>query len=191
MSIIAISSVVVCYCILIYYHCMLIFTKVCFTCSVNHLTLRLLDSLHIWKRVILPFKSLLWVQRSLVFVGNIYAIYFFLSVLHYTGVGSSLWRSYHHWLHWRVSFRQLMVLPVTRVLSGWGPFHFSEPPKIIVIVVWCLLNLTLISLCVSCHSYCYLLHAIIILCYVCLFMLFMSDNGSCGYRYLLTVPNFK
>ena len=35
----------------------------------------------------LPFISLFWLQRSLLFVGNIHAIYLFLSLLHCTGAG--------------------------------------------------------------------------------------------------------
>ena len=42
---------------------------------------------YIWKRVILAFISFFWLQRSLVFVSNIYAIYLFISLSHCTGVG--------------------------------------------------------------------------------------------------------
>ena len=102
-----------------------------FLCSVNSLTLPLLDLLNIWIRAIIPFISLFWLQQSLVFIGNIYAMYLFLSL-------PSLWRCYLRWLHRKVSFRQITVPPVTRVQSEWRHFRFSEPSKIIVIVArWC------------------------------------------------------
>ena len=198
LSIIAISPIVVCYCILIWYPCMLIFTKVCFTCSVNCLTLWLLDSLHIWIRVILQFISLLWLQRLLVFVGSIYAIYLFLSLLHCTGAGSSLWRSYHRWLHWRVSFWQLALQPVSASIKGavrvttflfqWTSKDNSDSG------VMCAgrdhVNLIVTSLChaVLIVLFCMLLSFCVILVYL---MLFISDNSSCGYCYLLTVPDVR
>ena len=42
---------------------------------------------YIWKRVILAFISFFWLQRSLVFVSNIYAIYLFISLSHCTEAG--------------------------------------------------------------------------------------------------------
>ena len=42
---------------------------------------------YIWKRVILAFISFFWLQRSLMFVSNIYAIYLFISLSHCTGAG--------------------------------------------------------------------------------------------------------
>ena len=65
---------------------------------------------------------------------------------------------------------------------GWRPFRFSEPPYIIVTMARCVrggswwdqLNITVTSLCVSCHSHCYLFACyyyfmlrLFILCYLC------------------------
>ena len=39
---------------------------------------------------------------------------------------SSLWRNFHHWLHWKLSFWQLPVQPVMNISSKWRLFCFSE-----------------------------------------------------------------
>ena len=135
-------------------------------------------SLHIWKCVILPFGSLFWLQRSLVFVGNIYAISFFFSLLYCTGAGSFLWQCYHHWLHQTMSFWQLLVQPVTWVLSWWQPFHFSEPPRIIGIVGQSHCDFSLCVVPLLLLSFCMLLSFSVMFVY---FMFSISDNSSCGY----------
>ena len=135
-----------------------------------------------WKRVILAFISLFWLQRSLVFVSNIYAIYLFISLSHCTGAGVA-------------SVAMSSSLPALEVVisttygaaseegaRGWRPFRFSEPPYIIVPMARCVrggsqwdqLNLTVTSICVSCRSHCYLFACyyyfmlrLFILCYIC------------------------
>ena len=139
-----------------------------------------------YKRDILPFKSLFWLQPSLVFVGNIHAMNCFF--LCYTALAreSSLWQCYRRWLHRRVSFRQLTVQPATRVRSGRRGFRFSEPSKMIVIVArceqggsqWDQLSLVVTYLCLSCRSNCpfcmlllfyamFVMLYLFILCYLC------------------------
>ena len=39
---------------------------------------------------------------------------------------SSFWRNFNHWLHWKLSFWQLPVQPVTKISSKWRHFRFSE-----------------------------------------------------------------
>ena len=39
---------------------------------------------------------------------------------------SSFWRNFHHWLHWKLSFWQLPVLPVMIISSKWRHFRFSD-----------------------------------------------------------------
>ena len=39
---------------------------------------------------------------------------------------SSFWWIFHHWLHWKLSKRQLPVQPVIRIWSKWRHFRFSE-----------------------------------------------------------------
>ena len=38
---------------------------------------------------------------------------------------SSFWRNFNHWLHWKLSFWQLPVQPVTKISSKWRHFRFS------------------------------------------------------------------
>ena len=37
---------------------------------------------------------------------------------------SSFWWNFYHWLHWKLSFWQLVVQPVMKISSKWH-FHFS------------------------------------------------------------------
>ena len=167
------------YCILIYCGCTLIFSKVCFTCSENRLTLPLLRLIAYMKTVHSSIYKLVLIAT--VAVTPTRFIYLFPC---HTALerGSPLWRCRRRCLHWKLSFRQLTVQPVTRVPLGWRPFSFSEPPYIIVTMARCVrggsqwdqLNLTVTSLCVSCRSHCYLFACyyyfmlrLCILCYLC------------------------
>ena len=38
---------------------------------------------------------------------------------------SSFWWNFHHWLHWKLSFWQLQVQPLMKILSKWWHFRFS------------------------------------------------------------------
>ena len=40
---------------------------------------------------------------------------------------SSFWWNLHHWLHWKLSIRQLPVYPMMKISSNWWHFHFREP----------------------------------------------------------------
>ena len=37
----------------------------------------------------------------------------------------SFWQKFHHWPHWKLSFWQLSVQPVAKILSKWQHFHYS------------------------------------------------------------------
>ena len=50
--------------------------------------------------------------------GNVFILTTFLS---------PFWWNFHHWLHWKLSFWQLPVQPVMKILSKWQHFCFSVP----------------------------------------------------------------
>ena len=37
----------------------------------------------------------------------------------------SFWRNLRHWMHWKLSFWQVPMQPVTKISSKWRHFHFS------------------------------------------------------------------
>ena len=53
---------------------------------------------------------------------------------------SSFWWNFHHWLHWKLSFWQLQVQPLMKILPKWWHFRFSGwrhvASLIVVIIVW-------------------------------------------------------
>ena len=92
----------------------------------------------------------------------------------------------------------LAVQPVTRVPLGWRPFRFSESPYNSDDGAMCAGRIAMrsaqshsdFSLCVVpfLRSFCILLLFYVMFVY---FMLSMSDNSSCCYCYLLTLPDVK
>ena len=188
------------YCILIYSGCTLIFSKVCFTCSVNRLTIPFLDSWHILKRVILAFISLFWLQRSLVFVSNIYAIYLFISLSHWTGAGvvSVAMSSSLAALEVVISTTYGAASDESALRVATFPFqrasiYNSDNGAICAgrITVGSAQSHCDFSLCVVAFSL--LSFSMLLLFYVTFvyFMLSMLDNSPCGYCYLLTIPDVK
>ena len=93
----------------------------------------------------------------------------------------SFWWNFHHWLHWKLSRRQLPMQSVMKISSRWRHFRFSVDNS--DNGAMCAGRITT-SLFVSC---------MLLLFYVTFvyFMLSMSDNSPCGYCYLLTVPDVK
>ena len=199
MSIITISSAEG-YCILIYSRCTLISSKVCFTCSVNRFTFPLLDSYHILKGVILAFISLFWLQGSLVFASNIYAIYLFISLSHWTGAGvvSVAMSSSLAALEVVISATYDAASDESALRVATFPFQRASIDNSDNGAI-CAGRITMgsaqshcdFSLCVVPFlllSFCMLLFFYVTLVY---FMLSMSDNSPCGYCYLLTIPDVK
>ena len=197
------SPVVECYCVLIYSRCTLIFTKVCLMCSVSSLNFLLLDYLYIWKRVVLPFISLFWLQRSLVFVGYICAICLFISLSHCarTGVVSMAMLSSLAAIEGVISITYgadsdasgFCIVRVRTFPFQWASKDNSGGGVICAgrVTVGSAQSHCDFSLCVV--PFLLLPFCILIVFYVMFvyFMLSMSDNISCGYCYLLTVPDVK
>ena len=155
---------------------------------------------HIHARVILAFISLFWLQRSLVFVSNIYAIYLFISLSHCTGAGFA-------------SVALSSSLPALEVVisTTYGAASGESALRVVTFPLqrasihnsdngaMCAGRITVrsaqshcdFSLCVvpfSLLSFCMLLLFYVTFMY---FMLSMSDNSPCGYCYLLTIPDVK
>ena len=101
----------------------------------------------------------------------------------------SFWWNFHHWLHWKLSKRQLPMQSVMKISSRWRHFRFSVDNS--DNGAMCAVEDHDFSLCVvpfSLLSFCMLLLFYVTFVY---FRLSMSDNSPCGYCYLLTVPDVK
>ena len=62
--------------------------------------------------------------------GNVFALMKFSS-LAALEIVKIFWRNFHHWLHWKLSFRQLQVQPVMKISSKWWHFHFNVLVRIV------------------------------------------------------------
>ena len=83
----------------------------------------------------------------------------------------SFWWNFHHWLHWKLSKRQLPMQSVMKISSRWRHFRFSVDNS--DNGAMCAGRITT-SLFVSCRSHCYIFACyyyfmlrLFILCYSC------------------------